>query len=284
MKARRGHAGQLLGRAGGGWPAPRGHQGGLQQSRARKSAIAAPAGNCVFTGATIPACVRWTHHQLRARHAGPPHLFQPVRANVGTSFSAPLAAATAGLMKAVNPATDACAAVSPESTARTFPTISDTVSAAPGLRFAHRYADAGLRMHLQYAVCGAGMLDCRGGGQRRAAPAVLAQVTRHRRREPHADARRCQQRRGHQAQYCTGYLDGGQSLTGGASTPTIQSANQAHAPRWSRRHRAASRCASRHRQSRQQRFARRSRSRAAVAQHHSAAAHHRQVVVAAPSP
>ena len=124
--------------------------------------IAAPAGNCVLTGAGDPCLfsLDTTTDSGTTDPAGPAYTDQ-YRSNVGTSFSAPLAAATAALVMAANPVlTPAQVIARIKSSARAFPTTSTTTPAPPACHVPVDSKDLQVSECICAAgICGAGMLD-----------------------------------------------------------------------------------------------------------------------------
>ena len=124
--------------------------------------IAAPAGNCVLTGAGDPCLfsLDTTTDSGTTVPLGPAYTDQ-YRNNVGTSFSAPLAAATAALVMAANPMLTAPQVIARiKSSARAFPTTSTTTPTPPACHLPVDSKDIQTSECLCTAgVCGAGMLD-----------------------------------------------------------------------------------------------------------------------------
>jgi serine protease len=143
--------------------------------------IAAPAGNCVLTGPTDPCLFALNSTtNFGASTPGADGYSSPLlQPSYGTSFSAPLAAATAGLMKAVNPAlTPTLLVARIRETARAFPTSSDTQPQPQACRTPGTgVATQDLECLCNTQVCGAGMLDAAAAVQAALRPAALAQVT-----------------------------------------------------------------------------------------------------------
>lgn len=139
--------------------------------------IAAPAGNCVLSGANDPCLFALTTtSNSGATTPAEDDYSTPFTPTYGTSFSSPLAAATAGLMKSVNPALTPQLLVSRiKATARPFPTTSSTtteVCVVPTANTAPQNAECICTTQ----VCGAGMLDAAGAVADALRPAALAQV------------------------------------------------------------------------------------------------------------
>jgi serine protease len=188
--------------------------------------ISAPAGNCVFIAAGDP-CVFALNTTTNLGAQGPEsHIYSSpfVQPTFGTSFSAPLASATAGLMKAVNPAlTPALLIARIRETARAFPATSDTVPAPPACVSPTVTPLQEAECICNTAVCGAGMLDAGAAVNAALRPAVLVQVI------GTAGPGRTLTLDGASSAAATGrsiasYAWTVASLAGGATTPTIQSA------------------------------------------------------------
>jgi serine protease len=124
--------------------------------------IAAPAGNCVNTGATDP-CLFSLVTTTDSGSQGPvgPDYTNAYNYNVGTSFSAPLAAAAAALMRAVNPGLTPKQLIARlQTSARAFPATSDTVPTPSACHTPAGSTDVQSSECLcTTSVCGAGMLD-----------------------------------------------------------------------------------------------------------------------------
>ncbi|MGC4027975.1 MAG: S8 family serine peptidase [Steroidobacteraceae bacterium] len=131
--------------------------------------LAAPAGNCVnLAGDCLYELTTTTNSGAR----GPTgySFTTPQSPNIGTSFSAPLVAATAGMMKAVNPAlTPAALTARLRATARPFPTGFPGVSACPA-------SNPDDECICSTSVCGAGMLDAAAAVGEALRPTAAAQV------------------------------------------------------------------------------------------------------------
>jgi serine protease len=145
--------------------------------------IAAPAGNCLLVASPQdpnPPCV---YALTTLTDSG---LLEPnadtystpfLKPSFGTSFSAPLASATAGLMKAVNPAlTPAQLILRIKASARAFPTTSDTTPLPPACVSPLLSSSQGAECICNTEVCGAGMLDAAGAVQLALRPAANARV------------------------------------------------------------------------------------------------------------
>ncbi|MET0282283.1 MAG: S8 family serine peptidase [Steroidobacteraceae bacterium] len=156
---------------------------GLRQSGAKvgysnlgsEVGIAAPAGNCVLTGPNDPclyALNTTTNHGTGAPQAddySTPN-YQPT---FGTSFSSPLVAGTAALMKAVNPAlTPALLIARIKESARAFPTEAGIPACvSPAVTPVQNST-----CNCSTQVCGAGMLDAGAAVSAAQRPAALASV------------------------------------------------------------------------------------------------------------
>ena len=142
--------------------------------------IAAPAGNCVFIGANEP-CVFALSTTTNLGLQGPEtNIFSSAltQPTFGTSFSSPLAAAVAGLMKSVNSAlTPALLIARIKQSARSFPSSSDNVPQPPACVSPTVNPSQSAECICNTQFCGAGMLDAHGAVIAAQRPAVLAQVT-----------------------------------------------------------------------------------------------------------
>ena len=119
--------------------------------------ITAPAGNCVNTGAGQPCLysIDTTTDSGTKAPSGASYTNQ-INSNVGTSFSAPMVAAVAGLMMGMNPTlTPAQVKNALQSSSRPFP-VDPTLSACPG---SNASGDAVGQCNCVTTQCGAGMLD-----------------------------------------------------------------------------------------------------------------------------
>jgi len=139
--------------------------------------ISAPAGNCVLTGAGDPCLfsLDTTTDSGTTVPVGPTYTDQ-YRSNVGTSFSAPLAAAAAGLVMAANPVLSPSLVIARlKASARAFPTTS-TTSPAPSA--CHLPVDSkdiqGSECICAAGICGAGMLDIGAAVALAAKPTAIA--------------------------------------------------------------------------------------------------------------
>jgi serine protease len=193
--------------------------------------IAAPAGNCVFVLLPTDPCVYALNTttnlglQEPAANAYSTPVQQPT---FGTSFSAPLVASTAGLMKATNPAlTPALLIARIKESARTFPTTSaDATTPPPACALPSAAPLQAAECICNTQVCGAGMLDAAAAVAAAQRPAVLASVS-----GLVSGARRITLN-GSRSAAATGrtissYLWSVDSVSGGATTPTINSPNAA---------------------------------------------------------
>lgn len=124
--------------------------------------LSAPAGNCVNTGATDP-CLFSLDTTTDSGSQGPvgPDYTNAYNYNVGTSFSAPLAAAAAALMRAVNPGLTPKQLIARlQASARAFPISSDTVPTPAACHLPAGSSDVQNSECLcTTSVCGAGLLD-----------------------------------------------------------------------------------------------------------------------------
>jgi len=139
--------------------------------------IAAPAGNCLLSGANDPCLFALTTTTNTGTTTPADDGYStPFTPTYGTSFSSPLAAATAGLMKAVNPALTPQLLVSRiRATARAFPTsstTSTTVCTVPTANSAPQNAECICTTE----TCGAGMLDAAGAVADAQRPVALVQA------------------------------------------------------------------------------------------------------------
>ena len=119
--------------------------------------ITAPAGNCVNTGAGQPCLysIDTTTDSGTKAPSGASYTNQ-IKSNVGTSFSAPMVAAVAGLMFGMNPTlTPAQVKNALQSSSRAFP-VDPTLVACPGSSVS---GDAVGQCNCVTTQCGAGMLD-----------------------------------------------------------------------------------------------------------------------------
>ena len=139
--------------------------------------ISAPAGNCVLTGAGDPCLfsLDTTTDSGSTVPVGPTYTDQ-YRSNVGTSFSAPLAAAAAGLVMAANPVLSPSQVIARlKASARAFPTTSTTSPAPPACHLPVDSKDIqGSECICAAGICGAGMLDVGAAVALAAKPTAIA--------------------------------------------------------------------------------------------------------------
>ena len=139
--------------------------------------IAAPAGNCVNTTAGSP-CVYTLDTTTDSGTQGPsgPTYTNQFNSNVGTSFSSPLAAAAAGLMRAVNPQLTPVQLITRlKSTALPFPTHSDNTG-VPGCQTPTTSAKQDFECICTTTLCGAGMLNMGAAVNEALRPSAVAGV------------------------------------------------------------------------------------------------------------
>ncbi len=139
--------------------------------------VAAPAGNCLLSGANDPCLFALTTTtNSGATTPADDNYSTPLTPTYGTSFSSPLAAATAGLMKSVNPALTPQLLVSRiRATARAFPTTSTTTTTVCTVPTTGS-APQNIECICTTETCGAGMLDAAGAVADAQRPAALVQV------------------------------------------------------------------------------------------------------------
>lgn len=192
--------------------------------------ISAPAGNCVnTTGGPCVYSLDTTTNDGATTPGNNIYTDKTLRPSYGTSFASPQAAGTAGLMKAANPGlTPAKLIARIQSSARTFPTVSDTspqpaVCQLPANATAPQLAECICTTQ----VCGAGMLDASGAVAEAERPIALAQVN------GVVGTGRTLTLDGSQSTAATGigrsvasYAWTLVSVNGGAGTPSIQNAMQ----------------------------------------------------------
>jgi serine protease len=193
--------------------------------------IGAPAGNCVFVLLVTDPCVFALNTTTNSGTQGPVAnaYSSPVfHATYGTSFSSPLVAGTAGLMKAVNPAlTPALLTARIKETARAFPATSvDATIQPPACAQPTVVPSQGAECICNTQVCGAGMLDAHGAVLAAQRPAVFASAT------GVVGAGRLLTLNGSQSAAAAGrsissYLWSVVSTSGGAASPTIGTPAQA---------------------------------------------------------
>jgi len=142
--------------------------------------IAAPAGNCGVSTPDAPCLFALTTlTNLGATDPEQDDYSLPLsHPSFGTSFSAPLVTATAGLMKSVNPAlTPAQLIARLKETARPFPTTDELGTTEICVVPAEKPTQD-LPCLCTTAVCGAGMVDAGSAVQAALRPAVLISVVR----------------------------------------------------------------------------------------------------------
>jgi serine protease len=201
--------------------------------------IAAPAGNCVFVLLQTDPCVYAlnTTTNLGAQSPGAngysrPTQFQDTagtqQPTYGTSFSSPLVAGAAGLMKAVNPAlTPSLITARIKESARSFPAASiDAITPPPACTLPSVTPLQNAECICNTQVCGAGMLDAAGAVVAAQRPAALASVS------GLAGGARRITLDGSRSAAATGraianYLWSVDAVSGGAATPSINSPDQA---------------------------------------------------------
>jgi serine protease len=193
--------------------------------------IAAPAGNCVFVTLVTDPCVFALNTTTNSGIQGPQSntYSSPVfQATFGTSFSSPLVAGTAGLMKSVNPAlTPALIVARIKATARAFPATSIDANPQPPACTSPAVTPVqSAECICNTQVCGAGMLDAHAAVLAAQRPAVFVSTT------GPSGASRQVTLNGTQSAAASGrsiasYLWTVESLSGGATTPTINSPTQA---------------------------------------------------------
>jgi len=139
--------------------------------------ISAPAGNCVNTTPGSP-CLFTLDTTVDSGTQGPvgPTYTNQFNSNVGTSFSAPLAAAAAGLMHAVNPQLTPVQLIARmKSTAMPFPAQSDNTPQPPACRASTGATDKqDFECICTTSFCGAGMLDMGAAVNAALRPAAVA--------------------------------------------------------------------------------------------------------------
>ena len=143
-------------------------------------ALGAPAGNCVLTGANDP-CLFSLDTTTDSGAQGPVSstYTNSVNSNVGTSFSAPLAAGTAGLMRALNPRLTPSQLIARlKSSAAAFPATSDSTPAPPVCHTPTGKTDVqDAECVCTTAVCGAGMLNAGAALIEAQRPAAVAGIS-----------------------------------------------------------------------------------------------------------
>jgi serine protease len=142
--------------------------------------IAAPAGNCVNTAPGSPCLYSLdTTTNAGTTTPGANTYTDQINSNVGTSFASPQAAAVAGLMKSVNPSLTPAALIARiRSSARAFPTSSDTVPAPPVCHQPTSSTDVqNTECICTTQACGAGLLFASGAVNEALRPIALAALT-----------------------------------------------------------------------------------------------------------
>ena len=145
-----------------------------------EAGIGAPAGNCVYINLNEP-CVFALDTASNSGLQGPEadtYTTALVRPTYGTSFSAPLVSATAGLMTSVNPALTPTLLISRlKASARAFPTVSDTTPQPPACVAPSITPTQATECICTTQVCGAGMLDAAAAVSDALRPAAIAAVS-----------------------------------------------------------------------------------------------------------
>jgi serine protease len=142
--------------------------------------IAAPAGNCSVSAGPCLYALTTTSNLGLKEPAADDYSTPVVQPSFGTSFSSPLVAATAGLMKAVNPAlTPALLTARIKAAARPFPTTDELVPATTqACTVPATPPEDPQPCVCTTAVCGAGMLDAGQSVALALQPAVLVKASR----------------------------------------------------------------------------------------------------------
>ena len=143
-------------------------------------AIAAPAGNCVNITAGSPCLFTLdTTSNSGQTTPGTSIYTDQFNSNVGTSFSSPLVAAAAGLMRAVNShLTPTLLTARLRASAAPFATVSDTTPQPPACHLPTGTADVqDSECICTTAVCGAGMLNMASALAAALRPAAVATYT-----------------------------------------------------------------------------------------------------------
>jgi serine protease len=147
--------------------------------------IAAPSGNCVFTGVAEPCLfsLDTTTNLGRTRPRASGYTDQ-YNFNIGTSFSAPLVAATLGLMETVNPQLPTSRLIArlkesatpfPDTFAQAVPELPAPTPPACRLPEMNLVQEATCTCNTQ--VCGAGMLDAGAAVSAAARPDAVARMS-----------------------------------------------------------------------------------------------------------
>ncbi|MET0291714.1 MAG: S8 family serine peptidase [Steroidobacteraceae bacterium] len=143
--------------------------------------IAAPAGNCVNVAESAPCLFSLitTTNAGAEQPAAAAYTSPTYKANVGTSFSSPLAAAGAGLMLAVNPKLTPGKLTSRlRESARAFPTMSDNTPQPSVCHVPTSTSDVqDVECICTTTTCGAGMLDISAAVTTARRPVALATVS-----------------------------------------------------------------------------------------------------------
>jgi serine protease len=140
--------------------------------------VAAPAGNCVNVGPNDPClfALDTTTNDGSTTPGANIYTDRLTRATYGTSFASPQVAGTAGLMKAVHPALTPAMLISRiKSSARAFPTISDSTPQPPSCVLPSITALQASECICNTAVCGAGLLNTEGAVAAALRPAVVTE-------------------------------------------------------------------------------------------------------------
>ena len=142
-------------------------------------AISAPAGNCRALPWRVSSRLNTTTNAGTQAPTNSTYTDSTnANSNVGTSFSSPLVAATAGLMKSVNSRlTPALLTARLRASARPFPTTSTTVPTPPACVSPSVTALQEAECICNTQVCGAGMLDTAAAVAQALRPAAVAQIT-----------------------------------------------------------------------------------------------------------
>jgi serine protease len=118
--------------------------------------ISAPAGNCVNTAGLCLFSIQTTTN-LGTTQPGTSAYTDQSSYNVGTSFASPQVAATAALMRSLNPALEPAELITRiQQSARAFPATDDSIPICPEVSTT---GDSIGQCHCTTATCGAGLLD-----------------------------------------------------------------------------------------------------------------------------